>query len=334
MPVVPVAELRSLMREVLTACGAAAETAALVGDALVDANVAGHDSHGVIRALQYVEFAELGQTDPVVTPEIVRRDRATATVDARWGWGQPAMWLATRTAAELAREHGIGAVVVENCCHIGRVAPYVEHLAERGMIGLAMSNAGRAVAPYGARQRVMGTNPLAWAAPRAEDKPVVCLDIATATVAEGKLRVARAKELPAPDGSIVDRDGLPSVNPNDFYDGGALLPFGAHKGSGLSILAQLVGVGLAGATPDRLAQHRGGNGPLVIALDIGAFVPLATFRARVEEQCAEIASAEPAAGVDRVYLPGEPELDRRAERERDGVEITDATWTALQALPR
>ena len=332
MPVVPVAELRSLMREVLTACGAAPETAALVGDALVDANVAGHDSHGVIRALQYVEFAGLGQTDPVVAPEVVRRDRATATVDARWGWGQPAMWLATRTAAELAHEHGLGAVVVESCCHIGRVAPYVEHLAERGMIGLAMSNAGRAVAPFGARQRVMGSNPLAWAAPRAEDKPVVCLDIATATVAEGKLRVARARELPAPEGAIVDRDGLPSVNPNDFYDGGALLPFGAHKGSGLSILAQLVGVGLAGATPDILAQHRGGNGPLVIALDIGAFVPLATFRARVEEQCAEIASAEPAAGVDRVYLPGEPELERREERERDGVEIPDSTWAQLLAL--
>ena len=155
MPVVPVAELRSLMREVLTACGAVPETAALVGDALVDANVAGHDSHGVIRALQYVEFATLGQTDSVVAPEVVRRDRATATVDARWGWGQPAMWLATRTAAELAREHGIGAVVVENCCHIGRVAPYVEFLAGEGMIGLAMSNAGRAVAPYGARQRAV-----------------------------------------------------------------------------------------------------------------------------------------------------------------------------------
>ena len=334
MPVVPVSELRTLMRELLMATGAAPETAALVGDALVDANIAGHDSHGVIRMLQYVEFANVGQTDPIVAPEVVRRDRATATVDARWGWGQPAMWLATRTAAELAREHGIGAVVIERCCHIGRVAPYVEHLAGQGMIGLAMSNAGRAVAPYGSRQRVMGTNPLAWAAPRAEDKAVVSLDIATAAVAEGKLRVARARELPVPEGAVVDRDGLPSVNPNDFYDGGALLPFGAHKGSGLSILAQLVGVGLAGAAPDRLARHRGGNGPLVIALDISAFVPLETFRARVEEQCAEIASAQPAAGVDRVYLPGEPELDRRIERERDGVPVPDATWTALQALPR
>lgn len=334
MPVVPADELRQLMREVLTAAGTAAETAALVGDALVDANVAGHDSHGVIRVLQYLEFVKDGQVDPVATPEIVRRDRATATIDGHWGWGQPAMWLATRTACELAREHGLGAVVIENCYHIGRVAPYVEHLAGEGMIGIAMANAGRAVAPYGSRQRVMGTNPLAWAAPRAEGRAPVSLDIATAAVAEGKLRVARARELPVPEGAIVDRDGLPSVNPNDFYDGGALLPFGAHKGSGLSILAQLVGVGLANGTADRLSHHRGGNGPLVIALDISAFVPLETFRARVEEQCAEIASAEPAAGVDRVYLPGEPELDRRIERERDGVMIPDGTWAELQALPR
>ena len=334
MPVVSVGELRGLMREVLAAGGAPAETAALVGDALVDANVAGHDSHGVIRVLQYLELVRAGAVDPVVAPEIVRRDRATATIDARWGWGQPAMWLATRTAAELAREHGLGAVVIENSYHIGRVAPYVEHLAEQGMIGLAMANAGRAVAPYGSRQRVMGTNPLAWAAPRAEGRAPVSLDIATAAVAEGKLRVARAKGVPVPEGAVVDQDGLPSVNPNDFYDGGALLPFGAHKGSGLSILAQLVGVGLANGDPDRLSEHRGGNGPLVIALDIGAFVPLATFRARVEEQCAEIASAEPAAGVDTVYLPGEPELERRVERERDGVEIPDGTWAELQALRR
>ena len=332
MQIVSADALRRLLRDLLEAAGTAAEAARLIGDSLVDANLAGHDSHGAIRILHYLEVVQTGAVDPRVEPEVVRRDRATATIDAKWGWGQPAMWLATRTACELAREHGLGAVVVTNSYHIGRVAPYVEWLATEGMIGLAMANAGRAVAPFGSRQRVMGTNPIAWAAPRAGDAAPVCLDVATAAVAEGKLRVARARGVAAPAGAVIDTDGLPSVNPNDFYEGGALLPFGAHKGSGLSILAQLVGVGLAGAHPDVLSRRRGANGPLVIALDVSAFVPLETFTARVEEQCAEIASAEPAAGVERVYLPGEPELGVRAARERMGIPLPDSTWAELCAL--
>ena len=332
MQIVSADALRRLLRDLLEATGTASASAQLIGDSLVDANLVGHDSHGAIRILHYLEVARAGSVDPVAEPEIVRQDRATATVDAKWGWGQPAMWLATRTARDLARAHGLGAVVVTNSYHIGRVAPYVEWLATEGMIGLAMANAGRAVAPFGSRQRVMGTNPLAWAAPRADGAAPVCLDVATAAVAEGKLRVARARGLAAPVGAIIDTDGLPSVNPTDFYAGGALLPFGGHKGSGLSILAQLVGVGLAGAHPDVLSAHRGANGPLVIALDITAFVPLETFTARVEEQCAEIAAAEPAAGVERVWLPGEPELTVRQVRERDGIPLPDATWTELCAL--
>jgi len=195
-----------------------------------------------------------------------------------------------------------------------------------------MSNAGRAVAPFGARQRVMGTNPLAWAVPRAVGSSPVCLDIATSAVAEGKLRVAWARGAAVPPDAIVDADGMPSVNPADFYEGGALLPFGAHKGSGLGILAQLLGVGLAGAHPDVLAEHRGANGPMVMAIDIDAFLPLETFRARVEEQCAEIACAELAAGFERVYLPGELEIAARARREREGIPVPDSTWAELMAV--
>jgi uncharacterized oxidoreductase len=137
-----------------------------------------------------------------------------------------------------------------------------------------------------------------------------------------------------PPGAVLDADGLPSVHPCDFYAGGSLLPMGGHKGSGLGVLAQLLGVGLAGAHPDLLAEHRGANGPIVLALDVGAFVPLETFRARVEEQCAEIASAEPAAGVERVYLPGQPEVANRERREREGIPVPDSTWNALMALAK
>ena len=150
--------------------------------------------------------------------------------------------------ASAPAQFGLGAAVVQNSYHIGRVAPYVEHLAREGMIGLAMANAGRAVAPFGGRQRVMGTNPIAWAVPRGGGQEPIALDVATAFIAEGKVRVARAKEVECPEGAIMDKDGFPSVNPNDFYNGGALKAFGAHKGSGFSILAQLVGVGLPART--------------------------------------------------------------------------------------
>ena len=331
MPVVPVADLRELMRDLLLGAGTPADIATMVGDSLVDANLAGHDSHGVIRMLHYLDMAEAGQVVPTAVPEIIREHGATGLFDGTWGWGQRSMWMATNAACERARQFGLGAAVVTNSYHIGRVAPYVEHLARHQMIGLALANAGRAVAPFGGRQRVMGTNPIAWAVPRAEGKEPICLDVATAFIAEGKVRVAQAREVEAPAGAIMDVDGYPSVNPNDFYDGGALNAFGAHKGSGFSILAQMIGVGLAGAHPDLLFQHRGGNGPLVLAIDVSAFVDPATFVARVEEQAAEINASAPAAGVDAVFLPGDPELVLRVQRERDGIPVPDSTWEKLQA---
>jgi LDH2 family malate/lactate/ureidoglycolate dehydrogenase len=325
-------ELRALMSAILEGAGTDPDTAKLVGDSLVDANLAGHDSHGVIRVLHYVEMARAGKVDPKAVPTVLGTRGATARIDGGWGWGQPSMWLATRTAIDLARQFGLGAAAVTRSYHIGRVAPYVEAAAAEGMIGIAMSNAGPAVAPFGGRQRVMGTNPIAWAAPRGDGKPPICLDVATAAIAEGKVRVARAKGEPLPPGMIVDAEGHPSQNPTDFYDGGALLPFGLHKGSGFSILAQLIGVGLAGATPELLLDHRGGNGPFVLALDIASFAPLDDFVAAVETQAAAVNACEPADGCDRVFLPGEPEILRRAEREALGIPVPDRTWDDLMAL--
>ncbi len=325
-------ELRVLMSAILTATGTDANTATLIGDSLVDANLAGHDSHGVIRILHYVEMARAGKVNPVARPALLGTHGATARIDGDWGWGQPSMWLATHTAIDLAREFGLGAATVVRSYHIGRVAPYVEAIAAQGMIGIAMANAGPAVAPYGGRRRVMGTNPIAWAVPRGEGKAPICLDIATAAIAEGKVRVARAKGEPVPPGMIVDAHGDPSVNPADFYDGGALLAFGLHKGSGFSMLAQLIGAGLAGASPGVLLEHRGGNGPFVLALNIGAFAPLDDFIDAVQAHVAAVDACDPAVGFDRVYLPGEPEILKRAEREALGIPVPDRTWSDLMAL--
>jgi LDH2 family malate/lactate/ureidoglycolate dehydrogenase len=323
--------LRDLVRRVLVAVGTPEDLATFVGDSLVDANLAGHDSHGVMRLLLYAQTARSGQVDAAARASVTRRSGATAVVDGAYGWGQPAMWLATETAIALARDYGLGAAVVNRCYHVGRVAPYVEHIAGAGMIGLAMANAGRAVAPYGGSDRVMGTNPIAWAAPRADGKPPVSLDIATAAIAEGKVRVAKTKGELVPPGVIVTAAGVPSQVPDDFYDGGALLPFGAHKGSGLSILAQVIGRGLAGLEPPTPTAHRGANGPFVLAIDVERFTPIAAFLDVIEAQCDEITGSTPMEGFDRVRLPGEPELENRVRR-AEGIPIPDATWIELTAL--
>lgn len=332
MPNVPAETLRRLATDLLRAVGARAEDADLVANALIEANLTGHDSHGIIRLLNYCEWCGFGSIDPAARPEIVSRRGATAVIDGGWGWGMVAMTLATETAIGLAREHGIAAVAVRRSNHIGRVAPYVIRVAEAGMVGIAVTNANPGVVAHGGRSRIFGTNPIAWAAPRGEGRAPLVHDIATAAVAEGKLRVARAKGAAVAPGLIMDVTGTPSVDPEDFYAGGALLPFGGHKGSGLSVLVQVLGRGVAGADPDSLAAHRGGNGPVLLALDVDFFGPLAEVAAAVDAICADITGSAPAPGFDDVLLPGETEERTRVVRGAEGIPLADRTWEDLRAL--
>jgi LDH2 family malate/lactate/ureidoglycolate dehydrogenase len=332
MPEINVVTLHRLAVDLLRSVGTAPDVAEIVADSLANANLAGHDSHGVLRLPSYLDGVRQGHIDPTATARLVSESGATAIVDAEHGWGQPAMWLATRAAVERARELGLGAAVVHNSYHIGRVAPYVEWIAGEGMIGMAMANAAPAVAPFGGRARVMGTNPIAWAVPRAAGRPPVSLDVATAGVAEGKLRVARAKGFPVPAGNVVDREGRPTTEPADFYAGGALVAFGGHKGSGFSLLAQFIGRGLAGMDPSNYDGPRGVNGPFVLAIDVGRFTDPDHFRAEVEAQCDAVTCCPPAEGVDAVLLPGQPELATREVREREGVPVAETTWAELVAL--
>lgn len=334
MPDVCASDLHRFTCDLLLAVGTGPEPAQIVADSLINANLAGHDSHGVLRLPSYLNGVRQGHVCPAATPRLSSMSGATAIVEGELGWGQPAMWLATRAAIERAREHGLGAAVVHDSYHIGRVAPYVEAVAAETMIGMAMANAAPAVAPFGGRSRVMGTNPFAWAVPRAEGQPPICLDVATAGIAEGKLRVARARGFPVPEGNVVDREGRPSTEPGDFYAGGALLAFGGHKGSGFSLLAQFIGRGLAGLDPSAYDGPRGVNGPFILAIDIARFTDPHIFRAQAEAQCAAVTDCLPAEGVEAVLLPGEPELATRQLREQEGVPIADTTWSDLLELAR
>jgi len=332
MPNVAADDLHRFTVALLRGVGARAEDAHIVADSLIEANLTGHDSHGVIRLLNYCDWCGLGTIDPAARPEVISRRGATAVVDGAWGWGMPAMRLAVETVIELAAEAGVGAAGVRRSNHIGQVAPYVRRIAEAGMVGLAIANANPGVAPFGGRGRIFGTNPIAWGVPRGDGRPPLVHDIATAAVAEGKLRVARAKGENVPPGVILDPDGRPTVDPEAFYAGGALLPFGGHKGSGLGALIQILGRALVGADPETLAAHRGGNGPIVLAIDVRAFSDLERFGAEVEAVCAAIKATPPLDGVAEVLLPGEPEARSRERRLAEGIPVAESTWADLRAL--
>jgi LDH2 family malate/lactate/ureidoglycolate dehydrogenase len=328
----PAEVLLASARSILTAIGTPDPAAAAVAGSLVESDLVGHSSHGVRRLVPYVASVEAGTTLPAARPEVRSTSGATAIVDGYKTFGQLAARLAADEAAKLASVHRLGMVAIQRCNHVGRLGEYVAYLADRGLVGMALGNADPSVAPYGGRERRLGTNPLAWAIPRADGRPPVVVDWATAAMAEGKLAVALARGETVPEGVVVDRHGLPSVDPAAFYDGGALLPFGGHKGYGLSVLIEIVGGLLTGAGIGSLPGYDGLFGTVLLAVDIEAFVPLDRFRTQTEDFCLALRDTPPAEGTDQVLVPGEPEARTRAERLAHGVPVPATVRAELRAL--
>jgi LDH2 family malate/lactate/ureidoglycolate dehydrogenase len=324
--------LERFARSILAAAGAPDPISAVVAGSLVESNLVGHDSHGVRRLGPYLEMIERGTVRPAAEAAVLERSGATGIVTGNRGFGQPAARLAASVAAGLAARHGAATVAIRECNHVGRLGEYAGWLAERGMIGIALGNADPTVAPFGGRRRLLGTNPLAWAAPRSAGRAPLVMDWATASVAEGKVAVALARGEPVPEGAVVDGAGQPSTDPADFYRGGALLPFGGHKGYGLSVMIELVGGLLTGTGISCLPGYDGGFGTVLLAVDIERFVPLDRFRGEVEEFCRTLRETPPAAGHAGVLVPGEPEARTREERVRSGVPVPAAHLRELRAL--
>src|SRR5207237_2937223 len=303
MHIVSVEALSEMTQHILEAAGTPSDLAQVVRESLVGANLAGHDSHGVIRLAPYVADVRAGHVQPAARATIVSEQQATARIDGAWGWGQPAARLAAQTAIRLATQFGVGAATIDRCNHIGRVGEYVEMMARADMIGIALCNAGAAVAPYGGRERMLGTNPIAIAAPRSDGQAPLLLDCATSGVAEGKVRVALSKGESVAAGLIIDREGRSSQSPADLYAGGALLPLGLHKGYGLSVMVELLGGALSGMAPSVLPEYGNGNGTLMMALNIRNFVSLAQFTQQAAELSARLTGSSTAQGFAEVMLP-------------------------------
>lgn len=334
MLVFPAEKLADSARQIFVAAGAPDDIAEKVSQSLVGAMLAGHDSHGVIRVPAYVQQIRAGRLAPAARPSVIRETATTAVVSGNWGFGQIAAFYATDLAIRKARDSQTATVGVVQCNHVGRLGEYSEIVAGAGLV--AMSTVGGfagsgAVAPFGGVGRALGTNPISFGIPTHEH-PSLIVDFATSMVAEGKLQVARAKHEPIPEGWILDKEGRPTTNAEDFYTGGVLLPFGGHKGYALSLVAEILGGSLAGVEAYR--DDRFGAGFFIWVLDPSAFRPAEDFDASVDRLLDKVKAVPPAPGFAEVLAPGEPEVRSRARRAIDGVPIAEDTWEGLRATAK
>jgi len=308
---------------------------------LVEANLTGHDSHGVLRVARYVEFLENGVQYANTELDILMDSGPLLLVDGQYGMGQTVGPLAVNLGIARAKEHGLSIVALRKAGHLGRIGAFAEAAAAADLVSMHVVNVAnsRLVAPFGSKDRRMGTNPLAFGVPR-PDGPAVIHDFATSIVAEGKTAVALAGGPPVPDDALVGPDGLtgdpsvlylqePGKRPNSNKGVGALRAMGDHKGSGLSVMCELLagaltGTGTAGPEPVRFA-----NGMLSVYIDHARIDPDNDFAASVTNYIDWFLEASPITEGNEVLLPGAKERSRMQARLANGLDLPVALWQTI-----
>lgn len=340
--------LREFTREVFIHMGCSLEHAAMASEVLVSADLRGIDSHGVARLSGYVRLWEAGRINPKPNIRIVHETPSTAVVDGDGGLGLVVAPFAMEVAMQKAAAVGSGWVSVKHSNHFGIAGYHAMKALERDMIGMAMTNASPLVAPTFARERMLGTNPIAVAIP-ADQQPPFVADFATTTAANGKLEILQRKSEEAPVGWIQDKDGHSSTNPHELKDGGALLPLGgdrehgSHKGYCLGAIVDIFSAVLSGANygpwappfvsflplpPDPVGE---GLGHFFGAMRVDAFRPADEFKQHMDKWIGRFRSATPVEG-QQVLIPGDPEREMQKERLEKGIPVLAPVVKDLQEV--
>ena len=334
MPILTAGAIDRLCSALLVAAGVPDDEAAIVARHLADANLVGHDSHGLSQLPGYVRFIGEGLWVPGAPFEVVSESRTSGLYDGGWGMGQVQAGRALERLLEMAAQQGFASAGLRRIGHIGRLGDYVERAVAAGMLGVCVvSGSGAEVAPWGGIEKRLGTDPIAYGVPTGKGFTMV-YDAATSVVAHGKVKLHHNQGKAIPKGWVIDKDGNPTTDPGDYYEGGALLPFGeiaGHKGYGLAVMVEVLASGLGGSwqaaetEPWRYAC----NGVFMMAVHIEATKPPEEFIAEVDALIDYVKASRTAPGFDEILVPGELEARTSRVRERDGIPIDEGTWSQL-----
>ena len=340
MPTVKANQLRAFGSQIFTALGVPTEDAELVSDLLVEANLTGFDSHGVIRIPIYARGIKMGAVKPGAEIKIIRETPSTAAIDGGWNLGQVVAKYAMNVCIEKARKNVVGLVTAKNSQHAGRLNTYAEMAMAQDMIGIASVNSANSVAPYGGKSRQLGTNPMCFAIPSGREPPMV-LDMATSVWARGKIMVYLARGEELPEDVFMDPDGNPTTDPGWYTKGGVLRTLGGeiagYKGFGLSLLVEILTGALTEGGVSNSEEYRsrpfyGGNGIFMMVIDVGQVTELDAFKRRVDDLLSSVKDSPTAPGYDEILIPGEPERLKKEKRLKEGIFVEDKTWGDLTAL--
>jgi (2R)-3-sulfolactate dehydrogenase (NADP+) len=325
------AALEDLIGRALIASRTSPDNARSVARALTAAEVDGQTGHGVHRVASYAAQARAGKVDGSAIPDVRQTRPGALFVDAKHGFAYPALDLAILRLPAMAHATGIAAAAITRSHHFGVAGHTVERLADRGLVALVVGNTPQAMAAWGGRRPVFGTNPIAFAAPRRDGAPIV-IDLALSQVARGKILSAAIRGEAIPPGWAVDPEGQPTTDPKAAL-AGALLPLGGAKGSALALMVEILAVALTGANFSSEASsffdaagNPPGVGQVLAAIDPGAFAGQDTFLERVADLAAAMEADE------GVRLPGAGRLALREQAERDGLELDAGLLADVRAL--
>ena len=327
----PIADAIALAARVLEASNVSPANARCVAQALVAADADGLPSHGLSRLAIYAAQAACGKVDGHAVPQVARRARASVQVDARDGFAFPALAAGLALVSQIVAETGVAALAIANSHHCGVAGHHVEWLAARGLVGLMFANTPGEIAPWGGSKASFGTNPVAFAAPRA-GKPPLVVDLSLSKVARGKIMLARQKGEAIPEGWALDRDGAPTTDP-DAALAGTMLPMGDAKGAALALVVEILAATITGSHHAyEASSFLDAKGPppragqLVLALDPAAFGG-GGFAARIEALLAHML-AQPG-----TRLPGDRRLAARLRAQSEGIEVAAEIASRDRAAP-
>jgi hydroxycarboxylate dehydrogenase B len=327
--------LSEIADKIFCRLGAPAPIAADVTSSLILSNLLGVDSHGVVRIRNYFDSIKSGAIVPQAEPTIVRENQIAVVMEGKRAFGQVVAKKAMRFALQKAKNAAFGASSFTGVYHIGRLGEFVEMAAAEGFVGLVLANGSRPgglVAPYGARQRMLGTNPIAFAIPAGSNPPLVA-DFSTSATSEGRVRIAFRKHEEVPFGLLIDRHGVPTQNPGDLYEGGALCTMGGYKGYALSLLVEVLGGIFSGAeTPLFPGYDYMHNGVFMLAIDPTFFRPPSDYRAAVDFLFDSVRKALAADKMEGALIPGDPERRHKLIREKHGIPLDEQTWEEITGV--